>query len=113
MIKYPCTSVGSALSKAIVQKKRSQIEKLRTDGPTDLAQVLHGNLVRGFYHERDILRLKSTFVENYGLRPFGDHFCVYIFSSKHKGKLGGFKKVMLTLDTVKALHSFRKYQNKS
>ena len=34
--------------------------------------------------------------------------CVYIFSSKHEGKLGEFKKVMQTLDTIKGLHSFRK-----
>ena len=48
------------------------IEKLQTDRPTDLAQILHVNLVRGFDHERDILGLKSIFVENYGSRPFGD-----------------------------------------
>ena len=44
----------------------------QTDGPTDLAQILHTKLVRGFDHERDILGLKSIFVENYGSRPFGD-----------------------------------------
>ena len=72
MIKFPLSSVGSALSKAILYKKRSQIEKLRTDGPIDLAQILHVNLVRGVNHERDILGLKSIFVKNYGSRPFGD-----------------------------------------
>ena len=37
-------------------------------------------------------------------------FCVYIFSSKHEGKLGGFKEVMQTLDTIKgiALESIKK-----
>ena len=48
------------------------MEKLRTDGPTDLAQILRINLVRGFNHERDILGLKYIFVKNYGSRPFGD-----------------------------------------
>ena len=52
--------------------KKIQVEKLRTDGPTDLAQILNINLVRGFNHERDILGLKSIFVKNYGSRPFGD-----------------------------------------
>ena len=40
-------------------------------------------------------------------------FSVFIYSqSKHEGKLGGFKKVMQTLDTIKGLHSFKKYQKK-
>ena len=64
MIKFPCSSVGSTLSKAI--------EKLRTDRPIDLAQILLTKLARGFDHERDILGLESIFVENYGSRPFGD-----------------------------------------
>ena len=36
---------------------------MRTDGPTDLAQILHKNLVRDFNHERDILGLKYIFVK--------------------------------------------------
>ena len=38
--------------------------------------------------------------------------CLYLFSSKHEGKLGEFKKVLQTLDTIKSLHSFRKYPKK-
>ena len=69
LIKYPCPSVGSTLSKAIVNKKEA-----RSKAADRQAHWFGSNFAYKlcFDHERDILRLKSIFVKNCGSRPFGD-----------------------------------------
>ena len=68
MIKYPWSSVGSALSKAIVHKKvdRKAANRQAHWFGSNFAYKL------GFDHGRDILGLKSIFMKNCGSRPFGD-----------------------------------------
>ena len=65
-----------------------------------------------FLHCSSNVRTKSRGFRQFYIWTAESFFCVYIFSSKHEGKLGEFKKVMQTLDTIKSLHSFRKYPKK-